>query len=93
MKCPFCEADLPIRELHLHLADSHAEQIGTEEVGERIVYSVVCPICGDSYRRPIKKAVANPEFLAEFERQIQLVAFDMLIHHMRAEHDAHPADS
>lgn len=90
MKCPFCASDLPIGELHLHLADDHAEKIGTEEAGERIVYTVTCPHCGDSYRRPIKKAVADPEFLSEFERQIKLVAFDMLIHHLRAEHDVHP---
>lgn len=87
MNCPFCGSDLPPGELHLHLADSHAEQIGTEEVGERTVYSVTCPACGDSYRRPIKKAAGDPEFLAEFERQIHLVAFDMLIHHIRAEHE------
>ena len=90
MKCPFCDADMSTRELHVHLADDHADKISTEEAGERIVYTVTCPHCGDSYRRPIKKAVANPEFLSEFERQIQLVAFDMLIHHLRAEHDVHP---
>ena len=87
MKCPFCEVDMPVSQLHLHLADDHFDAIGTEEVGERTVYSVTCPQCGDTYRRPIKKAVADPEFLVEFERQIILVAFDMLIHHTRAEHE------
>ena len=93
MNCPFCEAELTVGQLHLHLADDHAEKITTEEVGERVVYTVTCPHCGDSYRRPIKKAVGDPEFLSEFERQIKLVAFDMLIHHLRAAHDAQPAES
>jgi hypothetical protein len=48
MRCPFCESDLPVSQLHLHLADDHAGAIGTEEVGERTVYSVTCPQCGDS---------------------------------------------
>ena len=87
MKCPFCESDLPVSRLHLHLADDHPGAIGTEEVGQRTVYSVTCPQCGESYRRPIKKAAGDPEFLAVFERQIHLVAFDMLIHHTRAEHE------
>ncbi len=85
--CPFCGVDLPIGDLHLHLADSHADEIGTEDVGERTVYTVTCPYCSERYRHPIRKSVGDPEFLAEYRRQIQLVAFDMLIHHLRAEHD------
>ena len=48
MRCPFCESDMSTGDLHLHLADDHAEKITTEEAGERIVYTVTCPHCGDS---------------------------------------------
>lgn len=88
MKCPFCDVDLPVRDLHVHLADNHAGEVGTEDLGERTVYSVICPYCSQQYRRPIRKSVGDPQFLAEYQRQIQLVAFDMLIHHLRAEHGA-----
>jgi hypothetical protein len=93
VNCPFCDVELPVRDLHLHLADNHAREIGTEDVGERIVYSVTCPYCSQRHRQPIRKAVGDPEFLAEYQRQIQLVAFDMLIHHLRAEHDAERVES
>lgn len=86
MTCPFCGADMPAAELHLHLVDDHAGEIGTEDVGERTVYSVTCPQCAETYRKPIKKAAGDPDFLREYHRQIELVAFDMLIHHLRAEH-------
>lgn len=78
------------RELHEHLAADHAGEIRTEDVGDRVVYTVSCPYCSDVYRKPIKKGAGDPEFLAEYRRQIELVAFDMLIHHLRAEHDAEP---
>lgn len=87
MTCPYCAlADLGLRELHAHLASAHAEQIGTEEAGDRLVYVVTCPQCGSQYRKPIKKGVADPGFANEFETQIRLVAFDMLLNHLLAEH-------
>lgn len=88
MTCPFCEVEAPVRELHAHLGTDHATEIRTEELGERTVYVVTCPYCSDQYRQPIRKGAADPGFLVEFERQIRLVAFDMLINHVLAEHGA-----
>jgi sarcosine oxidase delta subunit len=86
VRCPFCGVDRPIRDLHAHLAADHASEIRTEELGERVAYTVTCPYCSESYRQPIRKGAGDPQFLAEYERQIQLVAFDMLINHVLAEH-------
>lgn len=87
MKCPFCDVELSIRALHAHLATDHPGEIGTESHGDRQVYVVTCPYCSAQHRQPIKKSAGNAEFLVEFEQQIRLVAFDMLINHMLAEHD------
>ncbi len=86
MTCPYCGLDATIRDLHAHLADVHAAEISTEDIGDRKAYTVTCPYCSQRYRQPIKKSAGNPEFLAQFERQIHLVAFDMLINHVLAEH-------
>ncbi|HVE27103.1 MAG TPA: hypothetical protein VNC22_16970 [Sporichthya sp.] len=90
MTCPYCTegAELELRELHAHLATEHAAQIVTEEAGDRLVYVVTCPQCGAQYRKPIKKGVADPGFAEEFAGQIRLVAFDMLLNHLLAEHAA-----
>lgn len=94
MSCPYCPAgdELSLRELHAHLAAAHAEEIVTEEAGDRLIYVVTCPHCGSQYRKPIKKGVADPGFADEFAGQIRLVAFDMLLNHLLAEHVADPAD-
>ncbi len=78
---------MPVGDLHLHLVDNHAAEIRTEDIGDRTGYVVTCPHCSETYRKIIRKATGDPEFLREYHRQIELVAFDMLIHHMRAEHE------
>jgi len=84
--CPFCGVEWPIRELHEHLVAEHAGEVRTEEVAGRMAYAVTCPYCSQRYRQPIRKSGGDPQFLAEFERQIRLVALDMLVHHLAAEH-------
>ena len=86
MKCPFCVLDEPVRDVHAHLAAEHGGEIRTEDIGERIAYTVTCPYCSQRYRQPIRKSAGDPQFVEEFERQIHLVAFDMLINHVLAEH-------
>jgi hypothetical protein len=85
MNCPFCAEQAQIRPLHAHLVAEHGDRVRTEEAGERIVYVVTCPHCAAQYRKPIKKA--DPQFLAEFAETIRLVAFDMLLNHILAEHE------
>ena len=91
MKCPWCETDAPIRQLHAHLAREHGEQIRTYQRADRQFYEVVCPYCGQSYDQRIKKAGADESFVTEFEQQILMVAFDMLINHLLVEHEPEPA--
>ncbi len=86
MICPYCGDHRGIRDLHAHLATDHGAEVTTEDIGDRTAYTVTCPYCSERYRQPMKKTAGDPEFLARFERQIRLVAFDMLINHVLAEH-------
>lgn len=87
MKCPWCELETSPRSLHAHLADEHSDRVELKEDRGRTLYSIACPICGDSYERAIKPRSLDPSFLDEHEREIRLVGFDMLVNHLIAEHD------
>ena len=50
-------------------------------------YEITCPACGARYERTVRKAARDREFTGEFGREIAMVALDMLIHHLIAEHE------
>ncbi|MHB8340854.1 MAG: hypothetical protein ACYDB7_06720 [Mycobacteriales bacterium] len=88
MTCPWCGLVADPGDLHAHLVDAHGEQVTLAESATGMhTYSVRCPLCGASYDRRIKPRVADEAFLAEFDREIRLVALDMLLHHLVAEHE------
>jgi hypothetical protein len=86
MRCPYCEVETSIRALHAHLADDHAQEVKSEPYLDYTAYVVTCPTCGESYRRQMRKSAKDAEFVTEFDRDIRLVAFDMLINHLLVEH-------
>ncbi|MCL4393955.1 MAG: hypothetical protein M1482_03960 [Chloroflexi bacterium] len=70
--------------MHRHLADAHGAQVTLRvdaERGKRF-YAIDCPICGAPYEHPVKPRNTDPDFLREFDREIKLVAFDMLLYHL-----------
>lgn len=89
MRCPYCELAGPRRQVHRHLVDSHGETVKTEvdEGQGAMAYVIVCPRCGGEIRQPVKPRWRDPGFLREFEQEIRLVAFDLLLYHLE---DAHP---
>lgn len=91
MTCPFCDEQLSRRQLHAHLSQAHPEQVQTVRRADRQLYQVSCPYCGAEYSQRIKKAAGDESFVAEFEQQIRMVAFDMLINHLLVEHETQPA--
>lgn len=94
MDCPFCEFEAPPRELHAHLAEVHDDQVTVEERETSRVYGITCPICGATHEQPIKPRLRDAGFLKEFGHEIRLVAFDMLINHLIAEHgDTEPHET
>ena len=89
MRCPYCELAGPRRQVHRHLVDSHGETVKTEadEGQGAMAYVIVCPRCRGEIRQPVKPRWRDPGFLREFEEEIRLVAFDLLLYHLE---DAHP---
>lgn len=86
MTCPWCAFEGPPRSLHGHLVEAHPDQVRFEERGARTVYAIECPACGAGYEKAIKPRSRDPAFVEEYEREIRLVGFDMLINHLLAEH-------
>jgi hypothetical protein len=86
MQCPWCEFAAAPSALHAHLGERHADQVRTAERNGKVFYEITCPRCGARYEHLVRKAARDPEFLAGFGREIALVAQDMLVHHLMAEH-------
>ncbi len=86
MTCPWCPFEGTPRMLHAHLAEAHPEGVRFEERAGRSFYAITCPVCGDGYEHQIKPRGRDPEFVNQFQAQIRLVAFDMLVNHLMAEH-------
>ena len=87
MRCPWCEFDGGPRALHVHLSEQHADAVVASADEQNARYEITCPRCGARYQRIVRKGMRDPGFLTEFEREIQLVALDMLLTHLLAEHE------
>jgi len=87
-KCPYCEFSGKRSEVHSHLADSHPDTLGSrvDEFTGHTFYVVTCPVCGASYEQVTKKARRDPNFAREYEYEIRLVVFDLLLYHLQGEH-------
>ena len=91
MNCPYCDFEAHPRQLHAHLGESHPEAVVFEERIGRTFYGITCPLCDEGYRHEIKPRGRDPGFVEEFNAQIRLVAFDMLVNHLLVEHDPETA--
>jgi hypothetical protein len=89
-KCPYCEFQGKRSEVHSHLAHHHPDTLGlrVDEYTGHTFYIVTCPVCGDSYEQVAKKARRDPNFAREYEYEIRLVVFDLLLYHLQGEHAA-----
>lgn len=88
MVCPYCEIEDHRGKIHLHLLEGHNELVhtGFEADRSRMFYYVECPECKAKIERTVKPRGKDPGFLEEYEREIKLVAFDMLLNHIEAMH-------
>jgi hypothetical protein len=71
------------------LVDVHGDAVAMEanQAEGVMAYVITCPQCRGEIRHPVKPRWRDPGFLQEFEREIRLVAFDLLLYHLE---DAHP---
>lgn len=87
MNCPWCDFEAGPRALHGHLSERHGDAVVTTGDERHARYQITCPRCGQRYEHSLRKVRRDPSFLTEFEREIQLVALDMLLSHLLAEHE------
>lgn len=87
LTCPWCAFQGPPRALQGHLTEVHPEHVtfGVRAGGTRF-YEITCPVCNVSYDQRIKPRSQDPGFLEEFQHEIRLVASDMMVNHLVAEH-------
>jgi hypothetical protein len=92
MRCPLCEYEGARGELHAHLVSEHADAVETwtDAASGKMHYRVQCPLCEADHEARVKPRSQDPDFLQTFAREIRLVAFDMLLNHLEAEHAALP---
>lgn len=86
--CPYCDFQGSRGAVHTHLAESHGDVLGWKQ-DERFGHTycvVTCPLCGASHSQVVRKARKNPEFVDEYEYEIRLVVFDLLLYHLQGEH-------
>jgi len=89
-QCPYCEFSARRSAVHSHLAENHADTLSTrvDEYTGHTFYIVSCPVCGATYEQVTRKARRDPNFVSEYEHEIRLVVFDLLLYHLQGEHGA-----
>ncbi|MGC8513946.1 MAG: hypothetical protein ACP5P1_13080 [Acidimicrobiales bacterium] len=84
--CPWCDFAGSSRSLQQHFDETHPDMVAFPTRGSRSFYAVTCPSCDSAYEQEIKPRYNYPGFLEEYRNEIRLVAFDMLVNHIVAEH-------
>lgn len=94
MNCPYCQQAGTRRALHQHLVERHADalELGLDDARSALYYSLRCPACAFALRQTVRPRSTDTTFLAEYRREIGLVAFDILLYHLEAEHEEAPPD-
>ena len=89
MLCPLCGYEAKRGQVHAHLVDDHHEAVDTwiDSSTGKMRYRVVCPVCNAAHEASVKPRSHDDAFLNRFAREIRLVAFDMLLNHVEAEHE------
>ena len=88
MNCPYRPLEGTRMEVHAHLWDGHPEQVRTfrDEAKGSLKFALDCPFCDEGLERVANPRGREADFLAEFRREIALVAFDLLLYHLQASH-------
>ena len=88
MHCPYCDVDGSRQVIHAHLTNSHGDKVVAryDERTGKLYYRLDCPQCDEYSEREVNPRGHDPSFLQAFEREIRLVAFDLLLYHSEDMH-------
>ncbi|HYK83780.1 MAG TPA: hypothetical protein VEV19_00345 [Ktedonobacteraceae bacterium] len=89
MRCPYCGSEGSRQVIHAHLTDQHGNKVvgRRDEQTGKLFYRLDCPLCDEYSEREVNPRGRDPAFLEAFEREIRLVAFDLLLYHIEAAHE------
>lgn len=88
MHCPYCDVNGSRQVMHAHLTDAHGDKViaRRDEQTGKLYYRLDCPHCDEYSEREVNPRGRDPTFLQAFEREIRLVAFDLLLYHIEDMH-------
>lgn len=87
MNCVVCGYEGNWNNTHAHLAEIHPELVELIEEGDRFFYDVHCPLCSWNFRNEVNPRGRDADFLKTYEREVRLVATDLLLYHLAEEHE------
>jgi len=70
-------------DLHAHLVDEHEDAVTIGQEGESLFFEMTCPACDEHMKQPLRKRAS---MLRGYEREIRMVAFDLLLYHVQDQH-------
>jgi len=70
-------------DLHAHLVDDHTDAVTIGRDGEKLFFEMACPICDEHVKETLRKRAS---MLEGYEREIRMVAFDLLLYHVQEKH-------
>jgi hypothetical protein len=88
MRCPYCDVEGSRQVIHAHLVELHGDKVvgRRDEQAGKLFYRLDCPQCDEYSEREVNPRGRDPNFLQAYEREIRLVAFDLLLYHIEAAH-------
>ena len=89
MRCSYCDMEGSRQVIHAHLVDLHGDKVvgRRDEQAAKLYYRLDCPQCDEYSEREVNPRGRDPTFLQAYEREIRLVAFDLLLYHIEATHE------
>jgi len=75
--------------IHAHLVEQHGDKVvgRRDEQAGKLFYRLDCPQCDEYSEREVNPRGRDLTFLQAYEREIRLVAFDLLLYHIEAAHE------
>ncbi len=88
MRCLYCNSEGSRQVIHAHLTYRHGDKVvgRRDEQTGKLFYRLDCPLCDEYSEREVNPRGRDPTFLQTFEREIRLVAFDLLLYHIEDMH-------
>ncbi len=87
MNCVVCGFEDTWKKIHAHMSGTHLDLVALDRAGDRFFYEVSCPLCDWKFRKEVNPHGRDAGFMDTYEREIRLVAVDLLLYHLVESHE------